>query len=172
MALSKAIARSWQERFIISLSKNPNVTQACKTAKVGRALAYNERGRNAEFARRWDEALDEGVETLEAEAHRRAMRQSDTLMIFLLKAHRPEKYRDRWDGDLRLRGSVGIHPMDLSQLSDEDLELLEEIVGKIGITGSGLHADEIAAHAGGDPDGESQALALPAGMDTAEGAAE
>ena len=31
---------------------------------------------------------------LEKEAWRRALKQSDTLLIFLLKAHRPQKYRE------------------------------------------------------------------------------
>ncbi len=41
------------------------------------------------------EALDQSVEDLEAEARRRAREGSDVLLIFLLKANRPEKYRER-----------------------------------------------------------------------------
>jgi hypothetical protein len=36
-----------------------------------------------------------GTDALEDEALRRAKDKSDTLLIFLLKARRPEKYKDR-----------------------------------------------------------------------------
>jgi hypothetical protein len=63
------------------------------------------------FAERWSEALDEAVERMEREAMRRGVegyeqpvyyrgrrvgkikRYSDTLLMFLLRANRPEKYR-------------------------------------------------------------------------------
>ena len=37
------------------------------------------------------------MELLEAEARRRAMSVSDTLLIFLLKAHKPGMYREKMD---------------------------------------------------------------------------
>jgi len=64
------------------------------------------------FAAAWDEALEIATGSLELEARRRAQKgvlepvyykgkkvgavrkYSDTLLIFLLKAHRPDKYRD------------------------------------------------------------------------------
>jgi hypothetical protein len=58
---------------------------------------YQRRKEDADFARRWEEALEAGVEKLEETAWNRAVEGSDTLMIFLLKAHRPDKYLERRD---------------------------------------------------------------------------
>jgi hypothetical protein len=54
------------------------------------------RGRRDEaFGMAVADAIEEGTDRLEDEAKRRAMKQSDTLIIFLLKARRPDKYKDR-----------------------------------------------------------------------------
>ncbi len=91
---------------------------------MARSGAYALRERDPEFAKAWDEAIDEGVEEVEAEAHRRAVEGvdkpityqgqitatyrdfSDTLRIFLLKAHRPEKYRKR--SEVKVEGGDGL----------------------------------------------------------------
>jgi len=101
--------------FLESLRKTPNVTVAARAAGISRRGAYKARAAEQAFAEDWDEAIDEGVEMLEAEVHRRAFdgtdkpvthlgaitatfkEYSDTLAIFLLKAHRPNKYRERID---------------------------------------------------------------------------
>lgn len=100
-------------KFLKALTQMPNVSRACRLARTSRTTAYNHRNADSAFAAAWDEALDIGIETLEEEAHIRAFkgrsepvfyqgakvgqvkRYSDTLAIFLLKAHRPEKYRER-----------------------------------------------------------------------------
>ena len=79
---------SWHEGFLAALRKCPNVRLACQTTGIGRRLSYDHRERYAEFAQAWDDAVEDGIDTLEAIAHKRAMEQSDTLMIFLLKARR------------------------------------------------------------------------------------
>lgn len=102
-------------KFLDSLRKTPNVTVAARAAQAPRSSCYLLRENDSEFAKAWDEAIDEGIEMLEAEVHRRAFEgndkpithqgiitdtfkeYSDTLAIFLLKAHRPEKYRERID---------------------------------------------------------------------------
>lgn len=85
---------------------------------ISRPTAYNERRRNAEFARAWAEVEEATTEWLEREALRRAAegvvekeswqidkdgkrvlrerttRYSDALLVFLLKARRPEVYRE------------------------------------------------------------------------------
>lgn len=119
--------------FCAALADCPNVGKACRAAGIGRSAAYAWRKDSPEFAAAWDEALQIGVSALEDEAHRRAFEGvlkpvyhqgkkvgtvrefSDTLAIFLLKAHAPEKYRERTD--VKLGGSVGVHT-----LTDEDLD--------------------------------------------------
>jgi hypothetical protein len=79
---------------------------------VNRVTAYDVREKDPEFAALWEEALEIATARMEAEARRRAVRgtlkpvfyegsvcghireYSDTLMIFLLKAHKPGMYRD------------------------------------------------------------------------------
>ena len=98
--------------FLVALTETVNVTLACRSAGIPRRSAYDWRENDADFARRWDEALDEGIDLLEAELQRRAFEgterpvfykgqqcgtwhtYSDALAMFLLKAHRPKKYRD------------------------------------------------------------------------------
>lgn len=87
--------------------------KAAALAGVSRAAAYKARKADPDFARAWREALGEGCDRLEEEAWRRAVegvaepvfyrgeqcgvirRYSDQLLIVLLKAHRPRKFRDR-----------------------------------------------------------------------------
>jgi hypothetical protein len=104
----------WQNVFLRELARTGVVAAACKKAKVERSTAYNRRKLDPQFAGAWDEALEVATEMLEAEAHRRAAigvlepvyqqamrvgqvrKYSDTLLIFLLKAHKPAKYRDNY----------------------------------------------------------------------------
>jgi hypothetical protein len=84
----------WRPKFIEVLSNSANVRAACRAAGVDRATAYRHRERNAAFAQEWAQALQEAGEVLEAVAWQRAKEKSDLLLIFLLKALNPEKYRE------------------------------------------------------------------------------
>lgn len=102
----------WWLPFLNALSQTGNVLLACKSAKVIRRTAYKHKGIHPSFRRRWEEAQEEAVEALEAEAWRRATKgveepvwhqgrqvgavrkYSDTLLIFLLKGNAPTKYRE------------------------------------------------------------------------------
>ena len=97
--------------FLAALVDTVNVTLASRRAGIPRRTAYDWREANEGFARDWDDAVDEGVDLLEAELHKRAFEgverpvfykgeqvgtwrfYSDALAMFLLKAHRPERYR-------------------------------------------------------------------------------
>lgn len=88
------------------------VTKACELLGVGRTTVYEERQRDEEFAVGWADVEERVVERMEREAYRRAVEgvekplvsagklvttvseYSDGLLTFLLKARRPEKYRD------------------------------------------------------------------------------
>ena len=67
---------------------------ACQAAGVPRQTAYDHRTSDAAFKAQWDAAVEEACDILEDVARQRAVEMSDTLLIFLLKAHRPEKYRE------------------------------------------------------------------------------
>jgi hypothetical protein len=104
-----------KQAFCRLLCEEPNVTVAARAIDMSRFAMYKEREKDAEFAAAWDAAIEEGVDTLEQEAARRAFKgvsrgvyyqgeridtvheYSDVLAIFLLKAHRPNKYRESLD---------------------------------------------------------------------------
>lgn len=109
---SRTAKKDWAPAFIAALAGTGNVKEACAAVGVGRSTVYDRRLRDTEFAIAWVEAEDQSHDTLEREAWRRAAegveepvfqggkqvgairKYSDTLLIFLLKARRPEKYRD------------------------------------------------------------------------------
>ncbi len=86
--------KHWRLKFLDALRVHGVVTKAALEAGIDRDTAYYERQRDSVFAQEWQEALDRGVDMLEDTAKMRAYEGSDTLLIFLLKAHRPEKYRE------------------------------------------------------------------------------
>ena len=94
MPANKTPYGGWRPSFIAALRNSGNVRAACQAAGISRQEAYRIKSKNKVFRAQWEEALVEAIELLEAEARRRAMTTSDLLMIFLLKAHKPDMYRD------------------------------------------------------------------------------
>lgn len=104
-----------RDRFIKALADSANITEACEFAGLTRSHAYTMREQDPEFAAEWESAIETAVDKMEKECARRAFngvmepvfyqgqecgvipRYSDTLAIFLLKAHRPERFRERYD---------------------------------------------------------------------------
>ena len=104
-------AAAWRGVFIDRLKATGNVTLAASGAGVTRQHAYRTRNRSKTFRRQWDEALEEAVDLLAGEARRRATGikkavwyagevvgaesvYDSSLLMFLLRAHRPRLYRD------------------------------------------------------------------------------
>lgn len=102
-----------QDRFFIALSSTCNVTESARIVGMSRQYMHQLRREDKDFAKRWEDAIEQGTDALEAEARRRAIDgfkrpifyqgkqvgdetlYSDPLMITLLKAHRPEKFREK-----------------------------------------------------------------------------
>lgn len=82
----------WMNTFLAALRNSGNVRAACDKAGISKAAAYLARDRDSIFRDAWEEAQSDAVDILEAVAWSRAQTQSDTLLIFLLKHNRPEKY--------------------------------------------------------------------------------
>lgn len=105
----------WKATFLDELGRSGNVLLATRKAGVSRTQVYRSRREDATFADQWDDAIDEAVDLLEAVARGRAVNgtdkpvyhrgvavgtvrdYSDILLMFLLKAHRPERFRDSYD---------------------------------------------------------------------------
>lgn len=99
--------------FLEALAHGFSVTKASTLSGMARRTAYNHRKSEPNFAELWDEAIEAGTDHVEDEALRRAVegtedpvfyqgeqvgivtRYSDSLLVMLLKARRPEKYKDR-----------------------------------------------------------------------------
>ena len=119
--------------MLAAVAKCGNIARSCRAAKIGRQTHYNWIAEDPEYAAAFQDAKDDFADSLEAEIHRRAVtgtlkpvyqngkevgkirEYSDTLLIFLTKGERPEKYKDRSEVNARL---------DLSRLSDEQLEAI------------------------------------------------
>lgn len=109
-----------QARFLDALASYGNVTQAAKACGMPRRTLYDWRRDDAAFAEAWEAASAVGADALEDEARRRAFKgtlkpvfqggekvgaireYSDTLLIFLLKGAKPQKYREH----VTVRGHV------------------------------------------------------------------
>ncbi len=89
-----------------------NVSDACEAVSIGRTAVYDWRKDDELFRAQWDAIVDKHMDALESEIYRRAYEgcnkpvfyqgeqcgsvteYSDTLAMFILKGHRPEKYRE------------------------------------------------------------------------------
>jgi hypothetical protein len=85
----------WAPRFLAAYASSGNVKRSAMAAGIDRDAAYRRRQRDPEFAQAWAQAEQDAVDTLEAEARRRALATSDGMLMFLLKSLRPSVYRER-----------------------------------------------------------------------------
>lgn len=117
--------------FLAELAKSGNVSHSAEVAGYARRTVYDYREQDPIFAAAWEEALERAADVLEHEARRRAVDGvekyvttakglifdhegnplmertfSDTLLIFLLKGVRPDKYRD--NAKVEHSGAVGL----------------------------------------------------------------
>lgn len=72
-----------------------NASVAAKGTGYDRGTIYRWAEVDAEFAAAWRDIHEEFTDLLEATAQARAITGSDLLIIFLLKALRPEKFREQ-----------------------------------------------------------------------------
>jgi len=84
-----------REKFLAALREGFSIANAAGAAGAGRGAMYVWRKEDPEFAADWDDAIEVGTDKLEDEARRRAMNGSDAVLMFLLKARRPQQYKDR-----------------------------------------------------------------------------
>lgn len=96
----------WRTRFLEIFGMTLNVALAAHGAGIERTKIYKERDRNPEFAAQFADAKAAAIERLEAAAYERAKNVSDTLLIFLLKSHKPDIYREQYEA--KHAGSVEV----------------------------------------------------------------
>lgn len=83
----------WADIFLASFSQTGVVMRACERARITRNVANEWRKHSPEFARRWAEAEEDAADLIELKARERAIiNGSDQMLMFLLRAHRPQIY--------------------------------------------------------------------------------
>ena len=82
----------WRPAFLNLLARMGTVAGAARATGVSVAAVNKARKNDVEFDVQCQEAMQYAVEWLEQVAWDRATRHSDQLLIFLLKAHKPEVY--------------------------------------------------------------------------------
>jgi len=122
-----------RDRFLKAFARSGNITYAAKLAGISRRTVYVWQEHQPGFAEAFAEAGHKATEALEREAWRRAkdgvaepvyqhgklvgtiQRYSDNLLMFLLKARAPERYRDRVDVSVTpvIKAVAGFDPADI-----------------------------------------------------------
>ena len=104
----------WQPVFLAAMQKLPVVRVACQQAGISRAEAYRARTRDATFALAWEEALQDGIDIIEA--HLMAMSQKNVVAgIFMLKNLRPNIYGEHVH--VNVSGSLSIEEVHQARAS-------------------------------------------------------
>ena len=147
---SKAETVAAQTRFLDAYKQIGSITRAAVAAQVGRRTHYDWLESDPEYAQAFEDASEHAIDALELEARRRALKGvtedvyykgrvvgqkkvvSDTLLIFLLKGARPEKYKDRQHIEHTGKGGGAIEHQHstmevLKHASDEELKVLEAV---------------------------------------------
>jgi hypothetical protein len=91
--------RTYKRRkaFLDQLAVGSSVSFAAHAAGGSTSNFKRWRESDPEFAKDWDDAIEEGTDFIEDAATDRALKKSDALMAMILKARRPDKY-DRASG--------------------------------------------------------------------------
>ena len=120
--------QDWTVKFLQVIARQGNITKACKMVGIGRRTFYDRRDTDLSFRVQLQEAFETATDVLDAEARKRALRDSDKLLLFLLRAHRPEIYGARID--LEHRGKVNLQ---IEDMADDELLRIVQAGGSQGV---------------------------------------
>ena len=96
--------------FLKAYGKTGNFTYSCTKAGVAPITVRRWLDKHEAYADKFREMQDKFVDGLEMIAVERAKEKSDSLMALLLRANRPEKYRDniKMDADVKGKQTVNL----------------------------------------------------------------
>ena len=163
-----------KQRYLEALAETGIITYAAKRAQIARQTVYDWLEADPDFAQRHAEAIVESTERMEAEAYRRAVvgiekpvyyrgepvgtitEHSDGLLQFMLRARKPETYRERIDVNSKVSAQIDVAPSDvialvLEHLTDDDLSRAADA-----LLGSGGDPDGARAGAPGEPGNQAR----------------
>lgn len=129
----KRSAPDWAPDFLGAVARLGIILDACTVAGIGRTAVYQRRDSDPDFAQALAQALEDACDDLEGEARRRAFigverrkfhpktgdeyterEYSDGLLTLLLRAHRPEKFRENVKVEHGGKVNVTVKAEDLS----------------------------------------------------------
>lgn len=136
--------------FFDAISNGMTVARAADKAGYSLSTVYYHKKEDLSFADRWDIARETAIQIMEEEADRRAIQgidkpvyylgqlvdtvkeYSDQLLIFRLKAMRPEVYRDRTTTEHQGPGGGPIlhSTLKLEELSEDERRTIRKIINK------------------------------------------
>ena len=119
---------AWQSVFLSSFRQSGNITRSAEAAEVTRQAVFYAHKRDPDFRALYEEAKEESIERLEDVARKRATESSDNLLIFLLKAMRPDVYREIVRNEnINVNMNANLERLD-RQLTDSQIDDLLAIV--------------------------------------------
>lgn len=134
-----------------ALEQGYSVTFARKKAGLDRAALKAWRAEDDGFAEAWDAAVEAGTDLLEDLARERVATGGDSLLMFLLKSRRPEKYRERHDHqvDAGIASGVLIAPASIDLETWVDQAARQTAKAQTAKETARLAADQARAHVDG-----------------------
>lgn len=145
------LTQARRESFLKALGQTGNISAAVVLAGTSRTRVYELRKVDEDFRAAWDEAENNASDKLEAEAWRRAVdgvqeplvsagkiirdddgnpvairRYSDAILTLLLKARRPEKFRERSSVEMSGPSGKPIEVSDARQRISTELDKIAE----------------------------------------------
>lgn len=84
----------WKRIFLEAFRESGIISQALMISGISRGQLRTALDKDPEFLEAFHDAKADAIDSLETEAVRRAKDGSDQLLMFLLKSHRPEVYRE------------------------------------------------------------------------------
>lgn len=116
--------RDWRPAFLKGLAEQGTVYKACHEAGISRQTAYRTRQSDEAFALAWADVESTVTDKLESKAVELALGGEVKLLEFLLKARRPDVYREHTKVEHAGR-ITQFHEVDLSRLDpDEKRDML------------------------------------------------
>ena len=142
--------RAKQSAFLKGIRETGTLSGAARRSHSSRSSHYRWLQQDAEYAVDFANANEEATDALEQEARRRAFegveepvfykgervgsirKFSDSLLMLLLMAKRPDQFRERVDVTSKVdRGPFVIDPKIMKTLSDEELDIARRLARKI-----------------------------------------
>jgi len=121
MSISDGI---WMPAFLESYIVKGNIYEASLEAGVSSSVVRKAIRDNPQFKEEFDDAQSDFADRLEGEAGRRALSDSDMLLEKMLKAHKPDKYKDgQIINNGEIKAFIGFTPDDWD---DVEIEVQEE----------------------------------------------